>query len=50
MSDSSADRNPVDRLAEELLFGKLTRGGSVRVDVGQGDAEKKLVFEIEAAA
>ncbi|HME70003.1 MAG TPA: ATP-dependent Clp protease ATP-binding subunit ClpA [Myxococcota bacterium] len=36
-----------DRLAEELLFGKLTRGGTVRVDVA-GDAEKRLVFEIEA--
>jgi ATP-dependent Clp protease ATP-binding subunit ClpA len=38
-----------DRLAEELLFGKLTRGGSVRVDVGEGEAERKLIFEIEAA-
>ena len=32
-------------LAEELLFGKLSTGGTVRVDVeGQGDSAK-LVFE-----
>ncbi len=38
-----------DRLAEELLFGKLTRGGTVRVDA-VGEPEKRLVFEIEAVA
>ena len=31
-------------LAEELLFGKLTEGGRVRVDVADG----KLEFEIES--
>ena len=32
-------------LAEEVLFGKLSKGGTVRVDVdGQGDAAK-LVFQ-----
>jgi len=38
-----------DRLAEELLFGKLTRGGTVRLDVAE-QPERRLVFEIEAAA
>jgi len=32
-------------LAEEVLFGKLSKGGTVRVDLeGEGDAAK-LVFE-----
>jgi len=32
-------------LAEELLFGKLGRGGTVRVLVKEEDGEKKLAFE-----
>ena len=32
-------------LADDLLFGKLTRGGSVHVDFKDG----QLVFEVEAA-
>ena len=36
-----------DRLAEELLFGRLENGGEVRVDVG---SEGRLVFEIRSRA
>ena len=34
-----------DRLADDMLFGELTRGGRVRVDV----ADDRLVFEMETA-
>ena len=33
-------------LAEELLFGKLEGGGTVRVDAAQHDGSEQLVFEI----
>jgi ATP-dependent Clp protease ATP-binding subunit ClpA len=33
-------------LAEELLFGKLEGGGTVRVDAAEKDGHKQLVFEI----
>jgi len=33
-------------LAEELLFGKLEGGGTVRVDAQEQDGNKRLVFEI----
>ncbi len=33
-------------LAEELLFGKLEGGGTVRVDAAQRDGSEQLVFEI----
>ena len=34
-----------DRLVDDMLFGKLARGGRVRVDV----ADDRLVFEVETA-
>jgi ATP-dependent Clp protease ATP-binding subunit ClpA len=34
------------RLVDELLFGALVRGGTVRVDVG---ADEQLSFEVSAA-
>ncbi len=37
-------------LGDELLFGKLEHGGSVTVDVGEADGEKKLVFRFEGRA
>ncbi len=37
-------------LADELLFGKLEHGGTVKVDVGQEDGASKLVFELIPAS
>ncbi len=37
-----------DRLAEELLFGRLAKGGTVRVDLA-ADEPPRLTFEIVSA-
>jgi ATP-dependent Clp protease ATP-binding subunit ClpA len=44
------DEKIKEQLVDELLFGKLEHGGTVKVDVESNDEGGKLVFAFEAKA